>query len=224
MVGLQGFIPVRAASDGKNDANLEPLRRACERALQRVPEGYTAGMALALALFALVVTAGCCVIAYRSWRRSHILALEMIQLRDRLARAERSQAASERRARVDDEVTRERSSESDDARLRDMEGRLADLHGQLSDAVEANESLAARAESLEQRDGDDEHDPLDVRDLIRQGLRRQGYRRVRVIEVTADDRVLVEAERGGITAKGTAWVDLDGQVVLRSQSTLRAFP
>ena len=47
---------------------------------------------------------------------------------------------------------------------------------------------------------------------------------LRVIDVTDADKVLVEAERNGITAKGTAWLDPDGQVVLRSQSTLRAFP
>lgn len=148
----------------------------------------------------------------------------MIQLRERLARAERTHRMEERRARAEAEVTNARSGETDDGRLKELEGRVENLRAQLAHAVEANESLAARAEALEHPEDGHRHEALDVRELVRRGLRRQGYRRVRVIEVTADDRVLVEAERNGITAKGTASVDPDGHIVLRSQSTLRAFP
>ena len=180
-------------------------------------------MPVLVACVSVVLTAACCVLAWRGWRRAHNLALEMIQLRERLARAEQAWREDERRVRAEAELTQARAGDVDDARLRDLESRVDDLRSQLAHAVEANESLAARAEALEDPD-DEAHETLDVRDLVRRGLRRQGFRRVRVIEVTAADKVLVEAERNGITAKGTAWVDPDGQVILRSQSTLRAFP
>ena len=178
-------------------------------------------MALLFALIAIVLAAACCVLAARAWRRSHHLALEMIDLRARLARAERTQREDERRSQADAEVSNARAGDVEDARLRDLESRVDDLRGQLAHAVEANESLAARAEALEHPTDDERDETLDVRDLVRRGLRRQGYRRVRV---TAPNKVLVEAERNGIMAKGTAWVDAEGHVVLRSQSTLRAFP
>ncbi|MDA1195717.1 MAG: hypothetical protein O2894_11100, partial [Planctomycetota bacterium] len=71
-------------------------------------------MALLLALLALIVAGLAVLAAWRSHRSAHRLALEMVQLRDRLARAEAARAAAVARAAeqpalaVDDEGTRER--------------------------------------------------------------------------------------------------------------------
>ena len=98
---------------------------------------------------------------------------------------------------------------------------LEDLEAQVAHAVEQAEALALAGPDVLPIDED--RDP-DVRDLVRRGLRQQGYRRVYVLEVTPEGKALVEAERGGITAKGLAWVEPDGQVVMRSQLSHRAFP
>ena len=187
-------------------------------AATRFTHRYNEWMAVLLSSLALLAAAGCCVLSWRAWRRSHHLALEMIQLRDRLARIERTQRDAERRARAESDVGRARAA--DDTRVKELEQRVDELRVQLTHAVEAHESLAEGMASS----ASDRQETVGVRDLVRRGLRRQGYRRVRVIEVDREGKVLVETERNGITAKGTAWVDPDGHVVLRSNSTLRAFP
>ena len=176
---------------------------------------------IVISLLALLAAGAAIYVAWRSRRTSHNLALEMVQLRDRFARMEGQQRDDARRTLADQERTTR--DEGPDHRLADMTARLDAVEEQVRRAIELGESLdlqadheAAPVEALDR--------PPDVRDLVRRGLRKQGYRRVYVLDITPDAKAVVEAERGGITAKGLAWIEPDGQVVMRSTRSHRAFP
>ncbi|MEZ6008447.1 MAG: hypothetical protein R3F05_11880 [Planctomycetota bacterium] len=176
-------------------------------------------MELILALVALLAAAGTAVLAWRSHRVSRNLALEMVQLRSRLAGIEKQLRETVRR--LDAHAERPGPGQDVTHHLGALGRRLEDLEAQVAQAVEQAEALALAGPDVLPIHED--RDP-DVRDLVRRGLRQQGYRRVYVLEVTPEGKALVEAERGGITAKGLAWVEPDGQVVMRSQLSHRAFP
>ena len=159
-------------------------------------------MALMLAILALVIAGLACVAAWRAQRASHRLALEMIQLRDRLAKAEAGREAAERRVRLAP------PAESVDTHLRE---RVEAVEARLRAAMERDRSLPSEGEQ-------------DVRDAIRAHLGRQGYTRIAFLETGADGSVLVEAERHGTMSKGRAEVLADGGVRIRSVSSMRAFP
>jgi hypothetical protein len=159
-------------------------------------------MAIMLSILALVVASLACVAAWRAHRSSHRLALEMVQLRDRLAQAEAGRDAAERRAKL------ARPAESVDSHLRDR-----------VEAVEARLGAAMERDRAPMADG-----AHDLRDEIRAHLSRQGYTRIAFLESGADGSVLVEAERHGTMTKGRAQVLSDGRVRLRSVSSVRAFP
>lgn len=176
-------------------------------------------MVLLLSILALAAAAVCAVMAWRGHGVGRTLALEMVQLRDRLAQAERTLRELGRR----EVATAERQDAAGDVagHLAALGRRMDELDRQVAHAVEQGEALAlAGHDDVPDVPG---HDP-DVRDLVRRGLRQQGYRRVYVLDVTPDRKVVVEAERAGITAKGLAWVEPDGQVVMRSRLSHRAFP
>jgi hypothetical protein len=160
-----------------------------------------------LAFAAVLAAAGACVVAFRSRAATRRLALEMIELRDRLARAERRYR--QRKGAAGD-AQREPAPARDEA-LRD---RVTELEGRLRDAL--LEPTAAGPES--------EPDPDPVRDRIRRHLRAQGYEHVAFLGASGEDAWLVEAERDGIVSKGRAEVDGDGAVQMRADSSVRAFP
>lgn len=159
-------------------------------------------MAIMLSILALVTALVACVAAWRAHRAAHRLAVEMVHLRDRLARAESAREAAERRA---GEAV---PADSADERLRE---RMASLETRMREALEREAPLAT----------DGEHD---VHDEIRKRLQRDGYARIRFLEAHPDGSVLIEAERHGTTTKGRARVGPDGRVRLRSVSSVRAFP
>ena len=76
-----------------------------------------------------------------------------------------------------------------------------------------------------QRPGSDGELPAsDLRDIVREGLRQQGYARVTVLDVGAPGKVRVEVERDGVLRKGLARIDERGRVRLDAISSLRIFP
>lgn len=175
--------------------------------------------ALLLALAALGVAVVTVVLTWRTHAVGRHLALEMVQLRDRLAQVERLQRERVRRDSAASE--RPEAAGAAEAHVAALTRRVDELDRQVAQAIEQGEALAlAGHDEVSTAPG---HDP-DVRDLVRRGLRQQGYRRVYVLDVTPDRKVVVEAERAGITAKGLAWVEPDGQVVMRSRLSHRAFP
>ena len=170
-----------------------------------------------LALIALLLAIAALLIAWSSRRISSNLAHEMIKFRDRIARVERSQAERERRERLEREAGD--ASANPDAEVAELALRIARVETQLADAVQDHEALVASAGGSASGEG-----ASDLRDLVRSGLRRQGYRRVYVLDVNERGQVIVEVERGGITQKGTAWVEPDGQVTMQARASHRAFP
>jgi hypothetical protein len=164
---------------------------------------YNPGVALLISILAFVA-AGCgAVLAWRASRAAHRLALEMVHLRDRLAQAEaryRDGAHAVVRtptgpATIDPSVTR----------------RLAALEARVRAATERPAGASADTEQ-------------DATELIRRRLLRDGYTRVSLLDTGADGRVLLEAERDGVTRKGRAALNADGSVAWQPVSTLRAFP
>lgn len=161
------------------------------------------------------------VLAVRARRIAHHLALEMVQNRERLAALERAQREGVRRE-LQAEGKRERPR-SEDARVPELLGRIAELERQTTLLLEEQEAWHAQADAAGAAPAAADA-PVEVGDLVRRGLRQQGYRRVFVLDALPGGKVVVEAERAGTTAKGVAWVEPDGQVVLRSRSSHRAFP
>lgn len=159
-------------------------------------------MDILLGMIALAGAAAACVAAWRAHRASHRLALEMVQLRDRLTRAEAARDDAEARAR------HAAPAETVDSHLRE---RLESVEARLRDALEREVEV----------DIEDEHG---LREEIGRQLRREGYHRIAFLESGSDGSVLVEAERQGTTAKGRAEIGADGRVRLRSVSSVRAFP
>jgi len=161
-------------------------------------------MALTLSLIAIVVTLTATVAAWRARAASHRLALEMIQLRDRLARAETAREAAEERAASQPAAT------VVDPHMRE---RLDLVEQRLQDVAEREVSTVVAAD-----------EDTDLRTKITKRLRREGYERIAFLESAGDGSLLVEAERGGSTTKGRAELRPDGRVRLTSISTYRAFP
>lgn len=178
-------------------------------------------MAILLSILASAVTLVACVMAWRARAAAQRLALEMIQLRDRLARAEAhyKPAAAERRGetfgrgRVEDETFA--------PRLTALEERLRATLERTAPPVSGSEGTPPTASPR----------PLDPQTRILKHLRHRGYERVRFLEASEEagptsssEGVLVEAERGGVTAKGRVDILPDGSVHMRAVSTVRAFP
>ncbi len=181
-------------------------------------------MPFLLDLAVLLAAAATFVVAWRGHRVGCRLALEMIQLRDRLAAIETKMRQAARREASHGErsdAARDHGGRALEAQLGLLGRRLDDLEAEVAHAVEQVESATLGSHEQAPPVADR---PADLRELVRKGLRQQGWRRVNVLAVNADQRVRVEAERDGVTAKGLAWVEPDGQVVLRSERSLRAFP
>ncbi len=163
-----------------------------------------AAVTLALAIAALLVAIVACVIGVRGWRTSQRLALEMVQLRDRLSRAEKGyRDAAEKAAAYAGQ-----RPEPDEAWM----PRMAALEDRLRTALQR-----------EVPGGNDEPEP-DTRRSIRQHLKREGYERIAILDENADGTVELEAERGGVMTKGRAEILSDGTVRLQAISSVRAFP
>lgn len=161
-------------------------------------------MPLLLSILALVAAAIAIGVAWRAARAAHRLALEMVQLRDRLARAEAhyEDAASAAERAVE---AASRGDPSLTARIEALEARLRServlQQAQASPPVEA-----------------------EPQDVARRHLLREGYTHVAILDTDEAGRMLVEAERDGITRKGRVTLKPDGRLEWRAVSTLRAFP
>lgn len=164
-------------------------------------------MPLTLAILALVAAALAILLAWRSARASHRLALEMVHLRDRLAAAEAHYGELAEAAA--DAAPEERAPDAT-----------------LTPRVEALEERlrVALASSARPAAPDVGEDP---RERIRRGLRKQGYTYVAFLPSDGDGEdaeLFVEAEREGVMSKGRVALADDGSVTFRSVSSLRAFP
>ncbi len=176
-------------------------------------------MPLTLAILAIVAAAAAILLAWRSSRASHRLALEMVQLRDRLTAAEAHyRELAEAAAHA---PPKERAPDTTFApRLEALEHALEGaLEERLRTAL-AHQTRAAVPDAGE-----------DPRERIRRALRKQGYTYVAFLPVesaaendAAEADLLVEAEREGVMSKGRVALAADGSVSFRSVSSLRAFP
>ena len=162
-------------------------------------------MAVPLALLAFILAGAAVVWAWRARAAALRLALEMIELRDRLAEAERAHLDSE-------EVTalhRSRGADVDPS----LVPRLVALEAQVRKAIVAPPAPAAPEPTEE-----------DPKTRVRKQLERRGFERVDILGTVEDGRFLVETERAGVISKGHAEIDADGVVHLLGISSLRAFP
>ncbi len=162
-----------------------------------------------LATVALVLAVVAFVWARRSRSAVRRLGSEMIQLRDRLARAERYYRGRGHDD-ADDAIRAPTGAETVlEARLATLEGRVREalVHGLPDD-----QALAAEPETS------------DARRRILRYLQLEGYERVAFIGATDDGGLLVEAEKGGVTSKGRAEIGSDGAVRIQAVSSVRAFP
>jgi hypothetical protein len=168
-----------------------------------------------LALLSVPLAGLAIVVAWRARAASHRLALEMVRLRDRLSEAEAARAAAEERA----------------AHL--PQGR--DLDPELVTRIDRLEARERAARSREATVVGPVGGCEDLRVMVEERLRLQGFERVTFLPGSEDGAapegappgaggLIVEAERGGVTAKGRAEVRPDGTVRLRSVSSVRAFP
>ena len=160
-------------------------------------------MTLVLALVSVPLACAALVAAWRARAASHRLALEMVQLRDRLTAAEAGREAAEARAAV---------AAPGPAVDGNLVARLDQLEAELRAAQARAPLRAAPSEGCD-----------DLRTTVEERLRLQGFRRVTFLE-TLGGGLVVEAERGGVTSKGRAEIRPDGTVHLRSISSVRAFP
>ena len=160
-------------------------------------------MSLMLSILACVVAVLAGVLGWRARRASLRLALEMVELRDRLAVAERINREAAEAAQMERTV-----APPADAGLL---SRIITLEGQLRDAV------AGRAAP-----GMDPGE--DPRQHVRRELKRRGFHSISILGSADGGRYLVEAERGGVVSKGHAEIVPDGTVHWHSLSSLRAFP
>lgn len=161
-------------------------------------------MATAIAIAAGLLALVACVIGAKGWRTSQRLALEMVHLRERLARAEQGYREA-RHAASSGETTQPPADAA-------WAPRLAELEDRLRAALERG---AARAE---------EGTEPDTRRNVRQYLQREGYTRVAILDENPDGTLELEAERGGVMTKGRAEILTDGTVRLQTISSVRAFP
>jgi hypothetical protein len=161
-------------------------------------------MELLLAIVAGALAVVSVMIAVRAHRASRHLALEMVQLRDRLARAEQTCAdAAGDAVEVPAPATEE-----------GWAPRVAALERRLREALEFQGAP----------DEPEEADPADARAVVRQHLRREGHEHIVILDVRDDGSVIYEAERHGATTKGRAEILEDGSVRVQAQSSVRAFP
>lgn len=162
-------------------------------------------MAFPLAILASIVAGVAVVWAWRARAAALRLALEMIELRDRLAAVERAHLEAE-------EVTavhRSRGTGVDPT----LVPRLVALEDQVRKTEIAPPASAAPEPTEE-----------DPQTQVRKQLQRRGFERVVFLGTAEDGRYLVETERAGVVSKGHAELAADGVVHLRSMSSLRAFP
>jgi hypothetical protein len=164
-------------------------------------------MDMLLAIFAFLLAGTGCVLAWRARRASLRLALEMIEMRDRLAEAEQGRAAAEATMKEMDAVSRTKDQAADPSLL----PRLIDLEYSVRDALSARPSPGRTP-------GDD------PRVHVRTQLEQRGFERVSILGAAEDGRYLVEAVRRGVVSKGHAEIAPDGVVHWHSLSSLRAFP
>lgn len=159
-----------------------------------------AGVALGLAIAA----------DRRTRRATRSLAREMVDLRQALQERPRAApSAPEQEPTAAGEAWREAFG----LRLEAAERRVLDLYDGSEQDPATEVPMAARRAGA-----------AGLRDQVRAGLRRQGFDRVQVLELTKDNAARVEIERDGIVRKGIARVTSDGRVDLKTVSSLRAFP
>ena len=127
----------------------------------------------------------------------------MVHLRDRLAEAESAREAAEERASL---IPSDRGADED------LRARVEQLEAGVQAARVPAPTVLGPVACAD-----------DLRAQVEERLCRQGYERVTFLE-GAEGGLLVEAERGGVTAKGRAEIRPDGSVRLQSVSSLRAFP
>lgn len=169
-------------------------------------------MATGLAILALSLGIAAVAVAiasdFRTRKSTRELAREIVALRARLQHVQREGALDEDRAPVADDAAEALASIN--ARLAELEELEGRLRGVLARRPMPADELTT--------DGDDP-----TAQVLR-GLRAQGYERVVVLDVRKDGSLLVEAEQGGLVAKGVARPDADGGITLDSVSSVRAFP
>jgi len=161
-----------------------------------------------LTISACVVAAVALFIALNNRSATSRLALEMVQLRDKIARLHGQQDEQRERAEAEIADQAAKVTSSITPRLDAMEQRTRELFER----------------GTPTRKGDTAEDPLDTSEIVRRHLRSRGYECVVLLSVEDDGRVLVEAERDGVASKGVARVTEEGEVDLRAVSSLRAFP
>jgi len=185
-------------------------------------------VAILLSILASAVTLVACVMAWRARRAAQRLALEMIHLRDRLVRAEAHYKTDAARG----VPARGRAAPPEDSAADESLGpRLSALEERLRVTLEHSAGAAHPAA------GEAAHPATaELRTRILKHLRHRGYEHVRFLEDStsaaiqpaamegASEGLLVEAERGGVTAKGRVDLLPDGSLQMRAVSTVRAFP
>ena len=129
----------------------------------------------------------------------------MVQLRDRLAAAE---------AHRDDALdAAERAVESAARGDPSLTTRIDALEARLRSQAVASVTVQAPTEETPPEE------------IVRRHLQREGYTHVTIIDTDEEGRLLVEAERDGITRKGRVRIDANGRMVRwQPVSSLRAFP
>ncbi len=163
-----------------------------------------------LALIAIVVTAGACVLVWRARRSAHHLAQEMVELRDRLAAAER--------AHLEAAAIRSTDAGRDEGENEALASRMIAFEASVRNTIENT----AREQGAAPVSGDEALDAPRTRAI--QHLEARGYENVAVIEMLNDGRLLIEAVRAGVTSKGYAVMEADGRVRVQFRTSLRAFP
>lgn len=170
-------------------------------------------MELALAILSMLAAIGLGISAWRAHRSAQRLALEMIQLRDRLKAAESgyedlSEQAQQDAGRMAGEAVG-RLTERVKQLERELErARRAQLSG--SNVVPGAGAPAGA--------GDASPHPLCM------ALAAEGYHGVTRLEEGPDGRSLVHMVKNGIPVKGWVRLDARGQLEIDSVSTARAFP
>ncbi len=149
-----------------------------------------------------------CWLSGRAWAAARRLALEMVHLRQRLARLEEAGAG----ARAMGGGAAAPEARALGGRLDLLEGELAALRARASHA--AAPAPAGRAAAAGDPPAAD----------LRERLSRAGYGGVTLVEEGADGAWLVEAEREGILVKGWVRAAPEGGVEVRGVSSVRAFP
>jgi len=172
-----------------------------------------AAVAMLLSILASTVTLGACVMAWRARRAAQRLALEMVRLRDRLARAELHYEGGAPRA------------QGESPREEGLDRRVSSLEERLSGRLQHSAEIARRPRRAQ--------DPVgaEPRARILGTLAREGYEEVRFLDAREEGDsagpgagCCFEARRAGVTAKGRAEILPDGSVRLRAVTSLRAFP